>query len=70
MSDHHRLARSASLLWGGVWLDGIVVAASGAEAFYDEAFSCAIAANLRVIAKQRTVRGRATDVAGARRVSR
>jgi hypothetical protein len=61
-SDHvqralsHRLVSGDSLLSGGVCLAGIVVAASGAEAVYDEAFSCAIAANLRAIAKQRHAR--------------
>ena len=49
----HTLHEGDTLLWGGVCLDGIVVAASGAHAWYDEAFSLCIAGNLRAIAKQR-----------------
>jgi hypothetical protein len=40
-------------LWGSAVLDGIVVAASGAFPWFDEAFATALAANLRAIAKQR-----------------
>lgn len=49
----HRLASDDLLVWGGVWLDGIVVAASGAMPAWDEAFSLAVAANLRAIALER-----------------
>lgn len=49
----HRLRGGDSLLWGGVRLDGIVVAASGAHPWYDEAFALAIAGHLRAIAKAR-----------------
>jgi hypothetical protein len=49
----HRLRSGDSVLGGGVWLDGIVVAVSGAFPWYDEAFAFAIAANLRAIARQR-----------------
>lgn len=49
----HRLREGDSLLWGSAVLDGIVVAASGAYAWFDEAFATALAANLRAIAKQR-----------------
>lgn len=49
----HTLRRGDSLLWGSVCLDGIVVGVSGAEAWWDEAFATAVAANLRAIAKER-----------------
>ena len=49
----HRLREGDSLLWGSAVLDGIVVAASGAFPWFDEAFATALAANLRAIAKQR-----------------
>jgi hypothetical protein len=49
----HLLAQDDALVWGGVWLDGIVVAASGAMPAWDEAFSLAVAANLRAIALER-----------------
>ncbi len=61
----HFLREGDSLLWGSVWLDGIVVAASGAEPWYDEAFALCVAANLRAIAKQRA---QAERQAGALRV--
>lgn len=46
----HRLRASDSLLAGAVWLDGIVVAVSGAYPEFDEAFALAIAAQLRALA--------------------
>jgi hypothetical protein len=46
----HALRRGDSLLAGAVWLDGIVVAVSGAFAEIDEAFALAIAAQLRALA--------------------
>jgi uncharacterized iron-regulated membrane protein len=49
----HALREGDSLLWGSVCLDGIVVGVSGAEAWWDEAFATAVAANLRAIAKAR-----------------
>lgn len=49
----HALRHGDSVLWGSVWLDGIVVGVSGAHPWFDEAFATAIAANLRAIAKQR-----------------
>ena len=52
-SRPHGLREGDSLLWGSVHLDGIVVAVSGAEACFDEAFATCIAANLRALAKQR-----------------
>lgn len=39
-----------TLLWGGVSHAGIVVAMSGFHPWYDEAFSCAIAACLKALA--------------------
>ena len=56
----HLLAQDDALVWGGIWLDGIVVAASGAMPAWDEAFSIAVAANLRAIAFERA------EAAGAR----
>ena len=52
-SRAHALGEGDSLLWGSVWLDGIVVGVSGAFPWFDEAFALAVAANLRAIAKQR-----------------
>jgi hypothetical protein len=49
----HLLAADDALLWGGVCLDGIVVAASGAMPHWDEAFSLTVAAHLRAIALER-----------------
>jgi uncharacterized MAPEG superfamily protein len=49
----HLLQPGDTLLWGSVWLDGIVVGVSGAEPWYDEAFATAVAAALRAIAKGR-----------------
>jgi len=57
-SQPHGLREGDSLLWGSVWLDGIVVAVSGAHPWYDEAFAMCIAANLRAIAKGRHARAR------------
>jgi hypothetical protein len=47
-----RLERGDTLLWGSAYLDGIVVAMSGFHPCYDEAFSCAIAACLRALARE------------------
>lgn len=51
--EPHRLCERDSLLWGGVWLDGIVVAASGALPAWDEAFAFMVASSLRAIAFNR-----------------
>ncbi|MCH7344733.1 hypothetical protein LZ017_15235 [Pelomonas sp. CA6] len=45
----HRLALNEGSLWGGVWLDGIVVAASGAQPIWDECFALCVAAHLRCL---------------------
>ena len=55
-SRTHVLRRGDSVLWGSVWLDGIVVGVSGAHPWYDEAFAIAVAGNLRAIAKSRHAR--------------
>ena len=54
LMEPHRLAHDDSLLWGGVWLDGLVVAASGALSSWDEACSLMVAAHLRAIALDRS----------------
>ncbi len=46
----HLLRRGDSPLWGAVNLEGIVVAVSGAQPWYDEAFALALAAMLRCLA--------------------
>lgn len=51
--EPHRLCAHDSLRWGGVWLDGIVVAASGAQPAWDEAFALTVASGLRAIAFNR-----------------
>jgi hypothetical protein len=51
--EPHRLSARDSLRWGGVWLDGIVVAASGALPAWDEAFALTVAGGLRAIAFNR-----------------
>lgn len=51
--EPHRLREGDSPLWGGVCLQGIVVAASGAMPEWDEAFSLAVAAHLRALAWRR-----------------
>lgn len=48
----HLLARGDTLLWGSVVLDQIIVAASGADPWYDEAFAGSIAMCLRAVAKK------------------
>jgi len=48
--EPHRLRGDDSLLWGGVCLDGIVVAASGAFPIWDECFSMLVAVQLRALA--------------------
>lgn len=51
--EPHRLDANESLLWGGVHVDGIVVAASGAMPAWDEAFAFSVAGYLRSIACER-----------------
>ncbi|RZJ09821.1 MAG: hypothetical protein EOP39_10415 [Rubrivivax sp.] len=45
--EPHRLHADDALLWGSVYLDGLVVAASGAFPIWDECFSLMVAAQLR-----------------------
>jgi hypothetical protein len=52
------LSDGDTVLWGSVVLDGIVVSASGAHPWYDEAFAGTVAACLRSIAKARAVSAR------------
>jgi hypothetical protein len=47
----HLLLEHDTVLWGSVAIDGIVVAVSGANAWYDEAFAGTIAMLLRAQAK-------------------
>jgi hypothetical protein len=51
----HLLRASDSGLWGGVCIEGIVVAVSGASSWYDEAFASAIAHCLKAVAKSRAL---------------
>lgn len=52
------LGAGDTVLWGSIVLDGIVVSASGANAWYDEAFAGTVAMCLRAIAKARIVEER------------
>jgi hypothetical protein len=54
----HLLSDGDTVLWGSIVLDGIVVSASGAHPWYDEAFAGTVAACLRSIAKARAVSAR------------
>lgn len=47
----HLLREGDSLLWGSVWVDGIVVAASGAFPQFDEVYAGTVAYWLRALAK-------------------
>jgi hypothetical protein len=47
-----------TLLWGSVAMDGLVVAASGADAWYDEAYAGAVALCMRAQAKAAIARQR------------
>lgn len=51
--EPQRLQSGDTLLWGSVCMDGIVVAASGMQPWYDEAISGIVACCLRAIAKGR-----------------
>ncbi len=47
----HLLTARDTVLWGSVVVDGIVVSASGANPWYDEAFAGTVAMCLRALAK-------------------
>ncbi len=49
----HILQMGDTLLWGGVCRDGLIVAASGAHPWFDEAFANMIAGFLMAIAQER-----------------
>lgn len=51
-SRPHLLAEGDSLLWGGVVVHDIVVAVSGADPWFDEAFAGSIAMFVRALAKK------------------
>nr|WP_307726774.1 hypothetical protein [uncultured Caldimonas sp.] len=51
-AEPYRLRPGDTTLWGSVCLDGIVVAVSGGEAEFDEAFSGMVAMLIRAFAKQ------------------
>jgi hypothetical protein len=51
-SHPHMLTLGDSLLWGGVVVDDLVVAVSGADPWYDEAFAGTIALFLFALAKK------------------
>jgi hypothetical protein len=54
----HLLADGDTVLWGSVVVDGIVVSASGANPWYDEAFAGTVAMCLRAIAKAKATAAR------------
>jgi hypothetical protein len=56
----HLLGPGDTLLWGGVWRDGLVVATSGAHPWFDEAFANAVAGFVLALAHERArmARGR------------
>ncbi len=49
----HLLRPGETLLWGSAWRDGLVVGASGAHPWFDEAFANAVAGFLLAIAQER-----------------
>jgi hypothetical protein len=49
----HLVAPGDTLLWGSVYLDGLVVAVSGMQPWFDEALAGVIACCLRAVAKAR-----------------
>lgn len=49
------LRRSDTGIWGGVWIDGVVVGVSGAQPWYDEAIAASIAHFLKAVAKARAL---------------
>jgi hypothetical protein len=48
----HLLQSGDTTLWGSAVIDGIVVATSGAQPWYDEAFSALVALAFRAFAKE------------------
>jgi hypothetical protein len=48
----HLLSAGDSLLWGGIVIHDIVVAVSGADPWFDEAFAGAVAMFVRALAKK------------------
>jgi hypothetical protein len=64
-SHAHALREGESLLAGAVCLDGIVVAASGAFEWADEAVALCVAACLRALAKQRREQAREAGMTSA-----
>jgi hypothetical protein len=54
----HLLGAGDTVLWGSVVVDGITVAVSGADAWFDEAFAGTIAVCLRALAKQGIAKAR------------
>jgi hypothetical protein len=51
-----------TVLWGSVVVDGIVVSASGADPWYDEAFAGSVAMILRALAKAGIAEARANGL--------
>ena len=49
----HLLGEGDTVLWGSVWLDGIVIGVSGCHPWYDEAIAGTVAMWLRALAKAR-----------------
>jgi hypothetical protein len=58
----HLLSAGDTVLWGSVFVEGIVVSASGANAWYDEAFAGTVAMCLRAIAKGAAASERAKNL--------
>ncbi|HYD94883.1 MAG TPA: hypothetical protein VEC01_06125 [Noviherbaspirillum sp.] len=58
----HMLAAGDTVLWGSVVVDGIVVAVSGANPWYDEAFAGTVAMCLRAVAKAGVVQARSKNL--------
>lgn len=56
------LAVHDTVLWGSVVLDGIVVAVSGADPWFDEAFAGAVAMCARALAKAGVAAARSNDL--------
>ncbi|GBG12608.1 phosphoenolpyruvate synthase [Novimethylophilus kurashikiensis] len=52
----HLLAEGDSLLWGGLVRDGLVVAVSGADPWFDEVFAGAVAMTIRALAQKKLAR--------------
>lgn len=54
----HLLSAGDTVLWGSVAVDGIIVSASGANPWYDEAFAGTVAMCLRAVIKAKAVQAR------------